>query len=415
MSVSTEIDRLQLAADGIRGKMMELGAAESGDNLTTLSQKITVLEKPNGNKGQIVGFVENNEIGAMDAPSGTGGGAISAYIVGDTMTSGWLSETENGTAFTPVDKQEYIIMTSGEWLRKHVMWVADPGVYRLTGKVETADEVLDSYIIGQTESDSTLTGVIGAPRDNDILFRELTITRGMKQIVVSGSGRPGTQTFTNTANYVYLKKDGETIITAPNWSTSNIWVQPFPTGTIELSPEDEGKKLEWWYHRKDDRIDIHYTINLHIVTNTIFDDYETDDVIDITESEIETIWGETAGAADPTNNVFSTEERLWGYWIDGKPIYRKTVTGTMPSVVNTPKQIPVGASIDKVIKYEFMMEIAGTFMLLPNMTNDFNGKAKVLVGNNDVTGHTNSFIVVTDATTWLDLPVVVTVYYTKTT
>lgn len=343
MSVSTEIDRLQLAADGIRGKMMELGAAESGDNLTTLSQKITVLEKPNGNKGQVVGFVENNEIGAMDAPSGTGGGAIPAYIVGDTMLSGWLSETENGTALTPVDKQEYVILTSGEWLRKHVMWVADLGVYRLTGKVETADEVLDSYIIGQTESDSTLTGVIGAPRHNDILFRELTITRGMKQIVVSGSGRPETQTFTNTANYVYLKKDGETIITAPNWSTSNIWVQPFPTGTIELSPEDEGKKLEWWYHRKDDRIDIHYTINLHIVTNTIFDDYETDDVIDITESEIETIWGETAGAADPTNNVFSTEERLWGYWIDGKPIYRKTVScGALPNA--TTKMVAHGIS-----------------------------------------------------------------------
>lgn len=72
MSVATEIDRLQMATDGIRDKMMALGAAESGDNLTALAQKIAVLEKPTGNKGQVVGFVEDNEIGAMDAPSGTG-------------------------------------------------------------------------------------------------------------------------------------------------------------------------------------------------------------------------------------------------------------------------------------------------------------------------------------------------------
>lgn len=350
MSVSTEIDRLQLAADGIRGKIMELGAAESGDDLTTLSQKITVLEKPNGNKGQVVGFVEDNEIGAMDAPTGSGGGgAIPAYIVGDTMTAGWLSETSGGDAFTPVDKQEYVILTEGEWLRKHVMWVADLGVYRLTGKVETADEVLDSYIIGETESDTTLTGLINPVA---VPFRELTITRGMKQITVGGSGSPTTRTFIRVGDYTYLKKDGEIIITAPAYSSSDVWNVPMPTGTIELTDEDVGKKIEWCFQRGDSRTEVNYTINLHIVTNTIFDDYETDDVIDITEAEIVEAFDTAYGHPAPVNNVYSTEEAAWGVWIDGKTIYRKTVDcGSLNGQAS--KNVNHGISdMDKVVHME---------------------------------------------------------------
>ena len=85
MSVSTEIDRLQTATDGIRDKMVGLGIAETTDNLTSLSQKIGVLEKPTGNKGQVVGFVENNEIGAVDLPSGGSEGLPSGGTTGQVL------------------------------------------------------------------------------------------------------------------------------------------------------------------------------------------------------------------------------------------------------------------------------------------------------------------------------------------
>lgn len=72
MSVSQEVERIQFATNGIRSKLQSLGVAESGDNLTTMATKIQVLEKPTGNAGQLVGFVEDNVIGAVNAGIPTG-------------------------------------------------------------------------------------------------------------------------------------------------------------------------------------------------------------------------------------------------------------------------------------------------------------------------------------------------------
>lgn len=415
--------RVTAAETALTGKAdtADLATVATSGSYDDLSDKPAAYELPTASDTTLGGIKVNSTSGAtvedgvlkVTQQSGTGGGAIPAYIVGDTMTSGWLSETENGTALTPVDKQEYVIMTSGEWLRKHVMWVADPGVYRLTGKVETADEVLDSYIIGETESDTTLTGLINPVA---VPFRELTITRGMKQITVSGSGRPTTATFIRPGDYTYLKKDGEIIITAPAHSASDVWNVPMPTGTIELTDEDVGKKIEWCLQRADSRTEVNYTINLHIVTNTIFDDYETDDVIDITESEIETIWGETAGAADPTNNVFSTEERLWGYWIDGKPIYRITITDTF----NNPAEN--GTIADKIVNLanygisnvENIVKIAGTLIHVDNEVaplpwTHLNNLFAIVQCNKTAVRFRNTYKA--DGT----LTTIVTLYYTKTT
>lgn len=84
MSVSQEVERLNIARNSIRTKLQSLGVAESGDNLTTMATKIQVLEKPTGNKGQFVGFVEDNVIGAVDAPGGIPAGF---ELIPFTMTS----------------------------------------------------------------------------------------------------------------------------------------------------------------------------------------------------------------------------------------------------------------------------------------------------------------------------------------
>jgi hypothetical protein len=38
---------------------------------------------------------------------------------------------------------------------------------------------------------------------------------------------------------------------------------------------------------------------------------------------------------DVGNNNYSTEEQVIGKWIDGKPLYRKTITGNMPKTKNS--------------------------------------------------------------------------------
>ncbi|HCD46245.1 MAG TPA: hypothetical protein DEQ64_21495 [Lachnoclostridium sp.] len=37
----------------------------------------------------------------------------------------------------------------------------------------------------------------------------------------------------------------------------------------------------------------------------------------------------TGNGGTPAENVYSTEETVCGKWIDGKPIYRKVITGTL--------------------------------------------------------------------------------------
>lgn len=68
MSVSQELDRIQIATNNIRTKLQSLGVAQAGDNITTMAQNIQVLERPTGQQGQVVGFTDTDEIGAVDAP-----------------------------------------------------------------------------------------------------------------------------------------------------------------------------------------------------------------------------------------------------------------------------------------------------------------------------------------------------------
>lgn len=80
MSVSQEVERLNMARNSIRTKLQSLGVAESGDNLTTMATKIQVLEKPTGTAGQLVGFVEDNVIGAVNMPAPTGYSLITLQL-----------------------------------------------------------------------------------------------------------------------------------------------------------------------------------------------------------------------------------------------------------------------------------------------------------------------------------------------
>ncbi len=61
----------------------------------------------------------------------------------------------------------------------------------------------------------------------------------------------------------------------------------------------------------------------------------------------------TISIGDETD--YSTTEKIIGTWIDGKPIYQKTITGTMPTVTTdgslVNEMVTIDASIDKAINF----------------------------------------------------------------
>lgn len=67
MSITNEIERINIASASIKGDLVRLGAADGTEKLDDMANKIKVLEKPTGTKGQLVGFIEDDVLGAVDA------------------------------------------------------------------------------------------------------------------------------------------------------------------------------------------------------------------------------------------------------------------------------------------------------------------------------------------------------------
>ena len=339
----------------------------------------------------------------------TGAGAIPAYIVGDTMTKGWLSLEENGTALTPVDKQEYIILSPGDWLRKHVMWFADLNAYRLTGKVGITNDVQRKIITGQSTGNVTVpTGEVASSQaavtvlsfnvsDGDVVDISFTwrsnstrgfyvgIQGGTEDFIATDSGA-GNGTKQGTYSKVWnITQDGVFNIRCPYTANVSYYKMYIDIGTCAHT------------------------------TNSVLKDYETDDIIDITEEEIDAIWNETAGEPAPENNVIAVgEERLWGYWKENgvtKPIYRKVVAfGALPNAAV--KTVAHGISnIENIVGVEGIANTQNSiYAPLPlvyrsqdavyNAGIDVNNTEIAIRCSNDRSMFTKSYI---------------TLYYTKTT
>lgn len=114
---------------------------------------------------------------------------------------------------------------------------------------------------------------------------------------------------------------------------------------------------------------------------------------------------------------YSTDEKVVGTWIDGKPLYQKTLVDTSPSAINTAKTISMGVSADTILITScFMKENNNTFYPI-YITDDGNtGFIKVLAYNNSHGSTPNVIrLFVKGISSWCNLPVYITVQYTKTT
>ena len=125
---------------------------------------------------------------------------------------------------------------------------------------------------------------------------------------------------------------------------------------------------------------------------------------------------------------YSTEEQIVGEWIDGKPLYQKTIVDTMPAVttqgIDVFKYISIGASIDIVVDFKFITRTASTYAFTSkNVVNgiDFNAKTQIGIRvfvtneNRPTVSEKNSVLIQSSNTAYNNNPVYVTVQYTKIT
>ena len=121
------------------------------------------------------------------------------------------------------------------------------------------------------------------------------------------------------------------------------------------------------------------------------------------------------------NNIFvqpsydySTTEKIIGKWVDGKPIYQKTIVGTTPGSINTQGVIANLSSwnIDKVI------DIKGCFNDNQSGSNAWMTINYYLQANNYAMVHLNGNHILTMQIGWsthVNKPLFITILYTKTT
>ena len=115
---------------------------------------------------------------------------------------------------------------------------------------------------------------------------------------------------------------------------------------------------------------------------------------------------------------YSTTEQAVGTWIDGKPIYQKTILTNTPASDSEITRVNIGALIDKVIDIKAIFYNAyGTSYLMMATNVNADKIARVNVQTNihvDVSLRNSVEISVTQPS-WLDLPCHITIQYTKVT
>lgn len=119
-------------------------------------------------------------------------------------------------------------------------------------------------------------------------------------------------------------------------------------------------------------------------------------------------------------DLYSETEKIVGCWIDGKPIYQKTITGTTNSN-SDPKTFPIGALIDKVIGVESMVGASSETMYFPNnfwantVSSNFISGFKLSIMTNSSSVSDNVVSIVASAASTISSPFHVTIKYTKPT
>ena len=114
------------------------------------------------------------------------------------------------------------------------------------------------------------------------------------------------------------------------------------------------------------------------------------------------------------SDIYSTTEKVVGKWINNKPLYQKVVTGRTPSTINTWAEVANLGSTIFIIKYDGNINFDNKQQ---NVTLDGN-MTPVQVILNSTTSSTSkkgAIVMCASNSSYVNVPFVLTVWYTKTT
>ena len=127
------------------------------------------------------------------------------------------------------------------------------------------------------------------------------------------------------------------------------------------------------------------------------------------------------GTKIPREQIYSTTEKVVGCWTDGRPVYQKTITSTLPTPtsdgVDAIGTVSIGASIATLVSLNLMAKKSEGTTICVNETAilDANGRYVRVYGFTNAGGSdANKVAIVNNKVSWGGVTCYITVQYTKT-
>lgn len=123
------------------------------------------------------------------------------------------------------------------------------------------------------------------------------------------------------------------------------------------------------------------------------------------------------------SDYYSTDEKIVGIWIDGKPVYQKILTGKTHATPKSTQYYSIGTTVDKFIKVcgilhdggGYWLQVDGVNLVSSSIGTSSVSGIKVGAANNNVSSNKNTVFATTDVSTWSNKDIYIIVQYTKTT
>ena len=214
MSIATELSRIQADRNTIRAKLVELGMANTTDNLDALASAIDNLI----NRGAVQVTVKEGETYTIPAGYHNGSGTVSGVAGGGNY------ELQSKTA-TPTKKQQNITPDSGYYGLSDVTVAAIPDAYQDVSSVTaTAPDVLTGKVF------VTSTGVVltGTMTNNGTVSKTLDVTTISYTIPKGYHSGSGTIQIVLEEKTVTPTKSAQMITPTAGKVLSKVNIEPIP-------------------------------------------------------------------------------------------------------------------------------------------------------------------------------------------
>lgn len=134
------------------------------------------------------------------------------------------------------------------------------------------------------------------------------------------------------------------------------------------------------------------------------------------------------GTKIPREQIYSTSEKVVGCWTDGRPVYQKTISYTMPTITTDGTRVvgnyvAIGSSIGTVVDIKAIAynstgkyyELLNTVDKLEESNGATRKYSRVFVTNNSASSNKNSLCMVANNIAFSASTAYITIQYTKTT